>query len=256
MEREISRGRRPVGREHRLPRNPRLREESDRRAARVSPDLSAALHRLSVGHDTTIAGIDVGEDFLDLAILVSGKSELRLARTALRGISGDTPGAVAQLAGRMIDIAPELAAPAIALVDSPRWPSDLDWSKPTPVARAGNVRGRLLDAHLRALMGHVGGNGHTGAALRRLSMFPTPRFEYFARGGAIFTRFMLSGFAAYRALERIGAAAYECYPDLQFRLWAHGTELPPKGDHRNALTVRTRINARIARNLGLRGAEQ
>jgi hypothetical protein len=118
-------------------------------------------------------------------------------------------------------------------------------------------------------------------------MFPTPRFEYFARcaaspsckphlralarelfadtfdghgrgeaprGGAIFTRFMLSGFAAYRALERIGAAAYECYPDLQFRLWAHGSELPPKGDHRNALTVRTRINARIARNLGLRGA--
>ncbi len=289
MEREISRGRRPVGREHRLPRNPRLREESDRRAARVSPDLSAALHRLSVGHDTTIAGIDVGEDFLDLAILVSGKSELRLARTALRGISGDTPGAVARLAARIIDIAPELAAPAIALVDSPRWPCDLDWSKPTPVARAMNVRGRLLDAHLRALMGHVGGNGPTGAALRRLSMFPTPRFEYFARcaaspackphlralacelfadtfdghgrgeaprGGAIFTRFMLSGFAAYRALERIGAAAYECYPDLQFRLWAHGTELPPKGDHRNALTVRTRINARIARNLGLRGAEQ
>src|SRR5260370_19637568 len=118
-------------------------------------------------------------------------------------------------------------------------------------------------------------------------MFPTPRFEYFARcsaspackphlralarelfadtfdghgrreaarGGAIFARFMLSGFAAYRALERIGAAAYECYPDLQFRLWAQGTELPPKGDHRNALTVRTRINARIARNLGLRGA--
>src|SRR6266851_6300779 len=232
MEREISRGRRPVGREHRLPRNPRLREESDRWAAGISPDLPAALRRLSDGHDTTIAGIDVGEDFLDLAILVSGKSELRLARTALRGISGDTPGAVAQLAGRMIDIAPELAGPAIAFVDSPRWPCDLDWSKSIPMARAGHARGRLLDAHLRALMRHVGGNGPTGAALRHLSMFPTPRFEYFARcaaspackphlralarelfadtfdgqgrgeaprGGAIFTRFMLSGFAAYRA---------------------------------------------------------
>jgi hypothetical protein len=144
----------------------------------------------------------------------------------------------------------------------------------------------MLDTHLRALMGHVGGSGRD-AALRRLSMFPTPRFEYFARcaaspackphlralarelfadtfdghdrgdaprGGAIFTRFMLSGFAAYRALERIGAAAYECYPDLQFRLWAHGIELPPKGDHKNALAARIRINTRIARALGLRGA--
>ena len=130
------------------------------------------------------------------------------------------------------------------------------------------MRGRLLDAHLRALVRSVRGDVGTDAALRRLSMFPTPRFEYFARcaaspackphlralahelfadtfdahdrgaaprGGAIFTRFMLSGFAAYRALERIGAAAYECYPDLQFRLWAHGIELPPKGDHRKAL---------------------
>jgi hypothetical protein len=173
------------------------------------------------------------------------------------------------------------------MVDSPRWPCDLDWSKSMPMARVGQVRGRLLDANLRALIGHVAGNGRADAALRRLSMFPTPRFEYFARcaaspackphlralarelfaevfdgydggeaprGGAIFTRFMLSGFGAYRALERIGAAAYECYPDLQFRLWAHGTELPPKGDHRNALAVRKRINARIARALGLRGA--
>src|SRR5260370_22402845 len=138
MEREISRGRRPVGRGHRLPRNPRLREESDRRAARVSPDLSAALHRLSVGHDTTIAGIDVGEDFLDLAILVSGKSELRLARTALRGISGDTPGAVARLAPPIIYIAPELPPPPIAPGDSPRWPCPLDWAEPPPPARPNN----------------------------------------------------------------------------------------------------------------------
>src|ERR1700737_3956432 len=127
MEREISRGRRPVGREHRLPRNPRLREESDRRPAGISTDIPAALRRLSVGRDTTIAGIDVGEDFLALAILVSEKSELRLARIALRGISGDAPGALAQLAARIIDVAPELAVPAIALVDSPRWPCDLDW---------------------------------------------------------------------------------------------------------------------------------
>src|SRR5260370_16653434 len=181
MEREISRGRRPVGREHRLPRNPRVREEGDRGVGGIAHDLRGALRRLSVGRDTTIAGIDVGEDFLDLAILVSGKSELRLARIALRGISGDTPGAVAQLAARIIDIAPQLAGPAIALVDSPRWPSDLDWSKPTPVARAGNVRGRLLDAHLRALMRLVGGNGPPGAPLRRPSLFPAPRFQNFAR---------------------------------------------------------------------------
>src|SRR5260370_41523043 len=142
MEREISRGRRPVGREHRLPRNPRLREESDRRAAGISPDLPAALCRLSVGRDTTIAGIDVGEDFLDLAILVSGKSELRLARIALRGISGDTPGAVAQLAARIIDIAPELAAPAIAPVDSPRGPSDLHPPTPPPLPPPPHLRDR------------------------------------------------------------------------------------------------------------------
>src|SRR5260370_40721232 len=112
MEREISRARRPVGREHRLPRTPRLREESDRWAARVSPDLPAALRRLSVGRDTTIAGIDVGEDFLDLAILLSGKSELRLARIALRGISGDTPRAGAPPAALIIDIPPGLPGPA------------------------------------------------------------------------------------------------------------------------------------------------
>ena len=120
-----------------------------------------------------------------------------------------------------------------------------------------------------------------------LSMFPTPRFDYFARcvrdarckphlkaiarelfarllddegdaresslgGGGTFTRFMLAGFATYRALERLGVPAFESYPDLQLRLSSPSTRLAPKKRRAEALTVRRRIVASLAARLRLR----
>ena len=120
-----------------------------------------------------------------------------------------------------------------------------------------------------------------------LAMFPTPRYDYFARwardprckphlsaiatelfgelldewrrarprrgGGAIFTRFMLAGFATYRALERLGVPAFESYPDLQLRLSSPSQStqtLPPKRRHAEALAARRRIVASLAARLG------
>jgi Protein of unknown function (DUF429) len=113
-------------------------------------------------------------------------------------------------------------------------------------------------------------------------MFPTPPFAYFARcardprckphlaaiahelfgalmndggcaigprGGAIFTRFMLAGFATYRALERLGVEAFESYPDLQFRLLEPSATLAPKRRRAEALAVRKRIVALVAEEL-------
>ena len=62
------------------------------------------------------------------------------------------------------------------------------------------------------------------------------------------------GFAAYRALERAPAESFEAYPDLAFRLWARGEEIPPKGAGRAALDARKRINRRLAGEIGCAGA--
>ena len=118
-------------------------------------------------------------------------------------------------------------------------------------------------------------------------MFPTPRYDYFARcardprckphlkaiaaevfgafpnddddvresppgGGGTFTRFMLAGFATYLALERLGVSAFESYPDLQLRLSSPSTELPPKRRRAEALAARRRIVASLAAGFGLR----
>ncbi len=69
------------------------------------------------------------------------------------------------------------------------------------------------------------------------------------RGGAVFTRFMLAGFATYRALERLGVAAFESYPDLQFRLSAPPIALVPKRMHARALAIRRRLIAGLAAEL-------
>ena len=71
------------------------------------------------------------------------------------------------------------------------------------------------------------------------------------RGGAIFTRFMLIGFAAYRALDAIGVTAFEAYPDLQFRLWRDDYPLAPKSAGRIALANRSQILATLAAALKL-----
>ncbi len=117
----------------------------------------------------------------------------------------------------------------------------------------------------------------------RLWLFPTPPMRYFAAcvldpackphlhlmaeqmfrppkssahipvrltGGALFTRFMIAGFAVYQALARIGVEAYEGYPYLGFRLWmSTDDELPAKKKTSNAyvdaLEARRKILQRI-----------
>lgn len=121
----------------------------------------------------------------------------------------------------------------------------------------------------------------------RLSLFPTPRLEYFRRciedpsckphlraigrelfgcaalsvkdgprGGAIFTRFMLSGFATYKALEALHLTAFEAYPDLQFRLWRDNRPLTSKNRRAEALKDRIEIVSAVADLAGIIGTDR
>lgn len=71
-------------------------------------------------------------------------------------------------------------------------------------------------------------------------------------GGAIFTRFMIAGFATYRALERLDVAAFESYPDLQFRLSKPSAVLAPKRRRTEATAARKPIVAGIAAKLSVK----
>ena len=139
---------------------------------------------------------------------------------------------------------------------------------------------RIIDGALRRLFARLGKG--------RLSMYPTPKVEYFVRcvrargckphlrtlsrellgrfveissanmkhptinsGGALFTRFMIVGFAVHAALEMLGVRAFECYPDMEFRLWSGAVEIAPKARRRGALAVRRRICSRLARIAGI-----
>lgn len=117
-------------------------------------------------------------------------------------------------------------------------------------------------------------------------MYPTPKVEYFVRcvrgpackphlaalgrellagssenmehptidrGGKLFTRFMLAGFATYAAFAMRGMRAFECYPDMEFRLWAgdDGRKLAPKARRSEALKARRRICAKLGRLAGV-----
>jgi hypothetical protein len=222
----------------------------------------------------TIAGIDVGEDYLDLAIIDPGCATLVYRRVALAGIDRDPLGAMRE---RIAAAAPELGSGALAIVDSPRWPRDraLDDNR----ARAAN-RGRDIDFALRRLMAVLGASW---PALGRLSMYPTPPLAYFiaciadarckahllalgralfaahqrrgqrpagadapVRGGMLFTRFMIAGFAAYRALDTTGVEVSESFPDLQFRLAAPTRRLIAKSAGGQALAMRQRIVRRLS----------
>ena len=59
-----------------------------------------------------------------------------------------------------------------------------------------------------------------------------------------------------RAIDGVGVESYEAYPDLAFRLWASGAEIPPKGAGRSALAARVGITRRLADELGCEGATQ
>ncbi|MGB6561391.1 MAG: hypothetical protein WBE69_02165 [Candidatus Binataceae bacterium] len=131
----------------------------------------------------SFVGIDVGENFLDLAIVDTPPRTLVFKRVALDGLNGTACGALAQ---RIKDAAPELDERATALVDSPRWPRDLDWSRGTH-KRDPAPRGREVDALLRqifrTLVAMPAGKAVREVKVRMqgLSMFPTPRYDYFAR---------------------------------------------------------------------------
>jgi len=223
-----------------------------------------------------VVGVDVGEDYLDLAVLRA--KSLAHYRIALRGIESDPLPMVRE---RLSACCPDSGPHWLALIDSPRWPLDLDCSRTIIVPRQPVPTGRTLDRTLRALLRASPAHG-----AMRLSMFPTPAHAYFrqcagsvvckphlrsiycqlfetaphesapvlpvdrsVRGG-IFTRFMLAGFLAFRAWEMLGVQTLEAYPDLQFRLW--NKRLLPKRAGQAALAQRIRINRKLRRMLGIR----
>lgn len=194
---------------------------------------------------------------------------------------------------------PELYG-ARVLVDSPRWPRDLNWSKAgadqwsntaqlcfrsvdsAPASR-GSARGREIDASLRALVGALRALD-ANSTLKSISMFPTPPMSYFGAqlkvgtckphlralgqalfgnaldhdygpaSGGIFTRFMIAGFATYRALDTVADELYESYPDLQFRLWCGGKSLSSKNStegRRSALDSRLCVLSTLGRKLDI-----
>jgi hypothetical protein len=239
-----------------------------------------------------VAGIDVGEDFLDIATIRPDRQHLSLARVDLRNIRGAPDqklsrphldaNAVTFLGAMLAANVPELRG-ATVLVDSPRWPSDLDWSKAGVIAAPHSQRGREIDVGLRALVYTL--RKGVNSTLTTLSMFPTPPMRYFGAhlnsatckphlqmlgqalfgealnrdcgpaSGGIFTRFMIAGFATYRALEAIGAEVYESYPDLQFKLWCRRHRLISKKNCRSsALASRVRVLSALARRVGVSGS--
>ena len=70
--------------------------------------------------------------------------------------------------------------------------------------------------------------------------------------GALFTRFMIAGFAVYQALAKIGVEAYEGYPYLGFRLWMAGDdELPAKKKTSNAYAIALEARRKILQRITL-----
>ncbi len=234
-------------------------------------------NRIEIASGAPILGIDVGEDYLDLALLSADRATLSYHRVPMTGITSPVVDAMTQgIAGAVgLD-----TRGAIALVDSPRTPRDVDCSGGKMIRRMEVPRVRVIDTALRELL-----RTRFNGTMRPLSMFPTPLGEYFAgciaspicktasardrrriaRGrhpvpgrveqrrhrGGTFTRFMLAGFAVFPALERLGLRTFEAYPDLQMRLWSDGVQIPPKGRRGEALGVRRNICANLAAVLGI-----
>src|SRR5438128_729986 len=118
-----------MGREYWLWRNSRVRQEDNRRHARISAAVRIAFQPDDLDPLTVMAGMDVGEDFLDLATFLPASHRLNLARVDLRKLS-DTrvrdprrshfqPDPISSLSATLLSTVPELHG-AIALVDSPR----------------------------------------------------------------------------------------------------------------------------------------
>jgi len=197
------------------------------------------------------------------------------------GLATLDPPIVANLAARIRLAVGSGLRGAIVLIDSPRCPRDVAHATGEPIADAGPSRS--LDRFLRKSAGALLGPG------ARLSMFPTPPLSYFAavcreprckphlraiarevlhresagnakrvaiKRGALFTRFMLCGFAAFKAFDLLGARTYESYPELVFRLWSDSRKIPSKGRRVEALRVRADIMSLLVRRCGLAKARQ
>src|SRR2546429_5635762 len=127
-----------MGREYWLSRNSRVRQEGSRRHTRISAAVRIAFQPDGLDPLTVMAGIDVGEDFLGGATCLPATHRLNLARVDLRKLSGTRvrhprrlhfkPDPISSLSATLLSTVPELRG-AIALVDSPRWPSDLHCSQ-------------------------------------------------------------------------------------------------------------------------------
>jgi hypothetical protein len=220
---------------------------------------------------TTFVGIDVGEDFLDLAILrskVLRAYRLDYQRIDLRDLNHRPIDALAR---KIQSVLPRDRC--LALVDSPRSPRDLDLTNLRGFDGPASPVGRALDRSLREFV-----RARCGTSLR-FALFPTPILAYYDAcmgrpdakshlravhralfgldrstrsealdagrgkpGGGTFTRFMLCGFATYRALEALGFESYECFPDLVFKIWSGGRKVPPKSNRRAAYFARIQIN--------------
>ena len=228
-------------------------------------------------------GVDVGEDFLDLAVLRANPLTLTHHRIGLRGIE-DHPARI--LSERLAASCPDSGPQWLALIDSPRWPRDLELSKPADCRRDPEPAGRSLDRALREML-----RDSDDHQAMRLSMFPTPKLEYFRRcadaatckphlraiyhylfeaeragsgisapidvpgiiQGGTFTRFMLAGFLTFRAWEALGVPALEAYPDLQYRLRG-GSLIAPKRQRAAALESRIEILLQLRRKIGIAAA--
>ncbi len=72
-------------------------------------------------------------------------------------------------------------------------------------------------------------------------------------GGRVFTRFMLVGFAAYRAAQSLGLDAVEGFPHLAFAMWLEAGEILPLKRHPpSAFDARRAITERLASTMGMR----
>jgi hypothetical protein len=176
-------------------------------------------------------------------------------------VVSDAADPIAHLAERIAQALPELGHGIVAMVDSPA------------VERVSPDRERDLDTMLRATVACLNQSRPRGEWIN-LALFPTPIRDDFmgfaaavdckphlsriarrlfgtsatgrsvgpSRGGRIFTRFMLSGFAAHLALASIGATVFESYPYLAFSTWRMpGEMLPPKRHRRQAMSARRDI---------------
>jgi hypothetical protein len=240
--------------------------------ARIPAAVRAKVETVDVGPSSPIAGIDVGEKFLDIAIADPRRRELRVAAVDLRELQSEV---VPAIAAALRERAPEVCDCAHVIIDSPRFPARRRCG--------GHPCGRAIDATLRELVRGVNARRNSDPSVS-FSLYPTPDISYFedrsiydsrkpyllsiARevlgldprpgrgrhgGGRLFTRFMLVGFAVYQAAQSLGLDAVEGFPHLAFAMWLEaGETLPPKRYPPRAFDARRAIMERLASSRGMR----